>query len=136
MSTDISQPDTAQDRSTETGSPQLDNYTLEHRYLRDSGRAFLTPPETGLHYRWTDLPGPQLETRIEHKLAAVQAFARANPIDRCLFDNAQARFGIVTTGKGHLNLLEALDLLGIDEDLARGMGLAIYKVGLAWPIER
>jgi indolepyruvate ferredoxin oxidoreductase len=30
-----------------------------------------TPPETGLHYRWPDLPGPQLETRIEHKLAAV-----------------------------------------------------------------
>ncbi|MCL1484824.1 MAG: indolepyruvate ferredoxin oxidoreductase family protein [Marinobacter sp.] len=95
-----------------------------------------TPPETGLHYRWPDLPGPQLETRIEHKLAAVQAFARANPIDRCLFDNAQARFGIVTTGKGHLDLLEALDLLGIDEDRAREMGLDIYKVGLVWPIER
>jgi len=95
-----------------------------------------TPPETGLHYRWPDLPGPQLETRIEHKLAAVQAFARANPIDRCLFNNTQARFGIVTTGKGHLDLLEALDLLGIDEDRAREMELDIYKVGLVWPIER
>ncbi|EAZ98088.1 indolepyruvate ferredoxin oxidoreductase family protein [Marinobacter sp. ELB17] len=95
-----------------------------------------TPPETGLHYRWPDLPGPQLETRIEHKLAAVQAFARANPIDRCLFDNAQARFGIVTTGKGHLDLLEALDLLGIDEGRAREMGLDIYKVGMVWPLER
>ncbi|MDO6823553.1 indolepyruvate ferredoxin oxidoreductase family protein [Marinobacter sp. 1_MG-2023] len=95
-----------------------------------------TPPETGLHYRWPDLPGPQLETRIEHKLAAVQAFARANPIDRCLFNNAEARFGIVTTGKGHLDLLEALDLLGIDEHGAREMGLDIYKVGLVWPIER
>ncbi|PCM45396.1 indolepyruvate ferredoxin oxidoreductase family protein [Marinobacter sp. ANT_B65] len=95
-----------------------------------------TPPETGLHYRWPDLPGPQLETRIEHKLAAVQAFARANPIDRCLFNNAKARFGIVTTGKGHLDLLEALDLLGIDEARASEMGLDIYKVGLVWPIER
>lgn len=95
-----------------------------------------TPPETGLHYRWPDLPGPQLETRIEHKLAAVQAFARANPIDRCLFDNPQARFGIVTTGKVHLDLLEALDLLGIDEARARESGLDIYKVGLVWPIER
>ena len=46
-----------------------------------------TAPESGLHYRWPDLPGPQLETRIEHKLAAVQAFARANRIDRCLFEN-------------------------------------------------
>ncbi len=95
-----------------------------------------TPPETGLHYRWPDLPGPQLETRIEHKLAAVQAFARANPIDRCLYDNAEARFGIVTTGKGHLDLMEALSLLGIDEEQARKLGLDIYKVGLVWPIER
>jgi indolepyruvate ferredoxin oxidoreductase len=95
-----------------------------------------TAPESGLHYRWPDLPGPQLETRIEYKLAAVQAFARANRIDRCLFDNKEARFGIVTTGKGHLDLLEALDLLGIDEDKARAMGLDIYKVGMVWPLER
>ncbi|MBI48515.1 MAG: pyruvate ferredoxin oxidoreductase, partial [Marinobacter sp.] len=95
-----------------------------------------TAPESGLHYRWPDLPGPQLETRIEHKLAAVQAFARANRIDRCLFENKEARFGIVTTGKGHLDLLEALDLLGIDEDQARDMGLDIYKVGMVWPLER
>lgn len=95
-----------------------------------------TPPETGLHYRWPDLPGPQLETRIEDKLAAVQAFARANPIDRCLFNEPKARFGIVTTGKGHLDLLEALDLLGIDEARAREMGLDIYKIGMVWPLER
>ena len=42
MSTDIFQPDIAQDRNAEAGSPQLDNYTLEDRYLRDSGRVFLT----------------------------------------------------------------------------------------------
>ncbi|MGF2736522.1 indolepyruvate ferredoxin oxidoreductase family protein [Marinobacter sp. DUT-1] len=95
-----------------------------------------TPPADGLHYRWPDLPGPQLETRIEHKLAAVQAFARANPIDRCLYDNPQARFGIVTTGKGYLDLLEALELLGIDEARAAELGLDIYKVGMVWPLER
>ncbi|GAA0848797.1 indolepyruvate ferredoxin oxidoreductase family protein [Marinobacter szutsaonensis] len=95
-----------------------------------------TPPADGLHYRWPDLPGPQLETRIEHKLAAVQAFARANPIDRCLYNNPQARFGIVTTGKGYLDLLEALELLGIDEARAGELGLDIYKVGMVWPLER
>ncbi|MGO1748707.1 MAG: indolepyruvate ferredoxin oxidoreductase family protein [Marinobacter sp.] len=94
-----------------------------------------TAPEGGLHYRWPDLPGPQLETRIEHKLTAVQAFARANPIDHCLFNEPKARFGIVTTGKGHLDLLEALDLLGIDEARAREMGLDIYKIGMVWPLE-
>ncbi|SIQ14908.1 indolepyruvate ferredoxin oxidoreductase family protein [Marinobacterium stanieri] len=95
-----------------------------------------TPPADGLHYRWPDLPGPQLETRIEHKLAAVQAFARANPIDRRIFDNKEARFGIVSTGKGHLDLLEALQLLGIDEARAQELGIDIYKVGMVWPLER
>src|SRR5260370_25431230 len=39
------------------------------------------PPAGGLHYRWPDLPGPQIEQRLEHKKNAVLAFAAANPID-------------------------------------------------------
>ncbi|MGB0468017.1 MAG: indolepyruvate ferredoxin oxidoreductase family protein [Pontibacterium sp.] len=92
-------------------------------------------PEGGLHYRWPDLPGPQLETRIEHKLAAVAAFARANPIDKRIYDTQDARFGIVTTGKAHLDLMAALELLGLDEEKSRSLGLDIYKVGLVWPLE-
>ena len=95
-----------------------------------------TPPADGLHYRWPDLPGPQLETRIEHKLAAVQAFARANPIDRHIFKTEGSRFGIVTTGKGYLDLMEALQLLGVDEARAKELGIDIYKVGMVWPLER
>ena len=95
-----------------------------------------TPPADGLHYRWPDLPGPQLETRIEHKLEAVQAFARANPIDRRIFDNKEARFGIVSTGKAHLDLMEALQLLGIDDAHTQELGIDIYKVGMVWPLER
>ncbi len=95
-----------------------------------------TVPEGGLHYRWPDLPGPQLETRIEHKLAAVAAFARANPIDKRIYNLPQARVGIVTTGKAHLDLMAALKLLGLDEIKAREIGLDIYKVGLVWPLER
>ncbi len=95
-----------------------------------------TPPEDGLHYRWPDLPGPQMETRIEKKLEAVAAFARANPLDRCLYNIKGARMGIVTTGKGHLDLIEALELLGLDEDKLRALGIDIYKVGLVWPLEK
>ena len=40
------------------------------------------PPPGGLHYRWPDLPGPQIEERMEAKKHAVYAFAKANPIDR------------------------------------------------------
>ncbi len=93
------------------------------------------PPEYGLHYRWPDLPGPQIEARMVEKLDAVRAFARANPIDRRIYDIPHARFGIITTGKGHLDLMEALRLLGIDEARAREIGIDIYKVGMVWPLE-
>ena len=93
------------------------------------------PPEYGLHYRWPDLPGPQVEARMVEKLDAVRAFARANPIDRRIFDIPDARFGIITTGKGHLDLMEALRLLGIDERRAREIGIDVYKVGMVWPLE-
>jgi indolepyruvate ferredoxin oxidoreductase len=50
-------------------------------------------PPGGLHYRWPDLPGPQIEERFEAKKAAVLAFAAANPIDRRIFDVPDARDG-------------------------------------------
>lgn len=92
-------------------------------------------PPGGLHYRWPDLPGLQIEERLEAKKAATLAFAAANPIDRKIFDVADARYGIVTTGKAHLDLMEALRLLGIDAAFARRIGLDIYKVGMVWPLE-
>ncbi len=93
-------------------------------------------PMTGLHYRWPDLPGPQIEERMEAKKQAVFAFAEANPIDRRLYDLPQARFGIVTTGKGHLDLMEALRLLELDEQACRALGIDVYKVGMVWPLAR
>ncbi len=106
----------------------------------DYSREFAVPedyqaPDYGLHYRWPDLPGPQVEARMVAKLEAVRAFARANPIDRAIYNIPDARFGIITTGKGHLDLMEALRLLGIDERRARELGIDIYKVGMVWPLE-
>ncbi|RLA33133.1 MAG: pyruvate ferredoxin oxidoreductase [Gammaproteobacteria bacterium] len=96
-------------------------------------QAFEAPPD-GLHIRWPDFPGPQIEERMEYKKAATLAFAAANPIDRKIYDTPDARYGIVTTGKGHLDLMEALRLLGIDKKEARRIGLDIYKVGMVWPL--
>jgi len=92
-------------------------------------------PDFGLHYRWPDLPGPQVEARMVEKLDAVRAFARANPIDRRIYDIPNARLGIITTGKAHLDLMEALKMLGVDEQRAREIGIDIYKVGMVWPLE-
>ena len=103
-------------------------------------RQFVTPPDfvapaTGLHYRWPDFPGPQIEERLEAKKAATLAFAAANPIDHKIFDVPKAKFGIVTSGKAHLDLMEALRLLGIETDEARRIGIDVYKVGMVWPLE-
>ena len=73
---------------------------------------------------------------MEAKKQAVFAFADANPIDRHIYDVKDARFGIVTTGKGHLDLMEALRLLGIGEAECRELGIDIYKVGMVWPLAR
>jgi indolepyruvate ferredoxin oxidoreductase len=91
-------------------------------------------PAGGLHYRWPDLPGPQIEQRLEFKKSAVLAFAAANPIDRRIYDIPEATYGIVTTGKAHLDLMEALQLLGLTEAECRRHGIDIYKVGMVWPL--
>ncbi|WP_424832751.1 indolepyruvate ferredoxin oxidoreductase family protein [Ruegeria sp.] len=93
-------------------------------------------PPNGLHVRPADLPSPEIETRIQHKLRAVRAFAEENPIDRRIYDIEKAKFGFVTTGKGHLDLMEALRLLGLDEATCRRLGIDIYKVGMVWPLAR
>ncbi|MEX0370325.1 MAG: indolepyruvate ferredoxin oxidoreductase family protein, partial [Tateyamaria sp.] len=94
---------------------------------------FVAPPG-GLHVRPSDLPSPEIEVRIGHKLRAVQAFAEENPIDRRIYDVPGAPFGFVTTGKAHLDLMEALRLLGLDEATCRARGIDIYKVGMVWPL--
>ena len=94
------------------------------------------PPPGGLHVRPADLPSPEIETRLTHKLRAVEAFVNANPIDRRIYDVKDARYGIVTTGKGHLDLMEALRLLGLTEDECHRLGIDIYKVGMVWPLAR
>ncbi|HOP21064.1 MAG TPA: indolepyruvate ferredoxin oxidoreductase family protein, partial [Amphiplicatus sp.] len=92
-------------------------------------------PEGGLNFRWPDLPGMQIESRMKDKKEAVRAFARANPIDRVIFNNPKAKFGVITTGKAHLDVMEALARLGIDETRAEKIGIDIYKIGLVWPLE-
>ena len=103
-------------------------------------REFATPgftiPADGLHYRWPDLPGPQIEERLVDKKNAVLAFAEANPIDRHIYNIPDATFGIITTGKAHLDLMEALRLMGIDNNMCRALGIDIYKVGMVWPLAR
>ncbi|MCZ8098356.1 MAG: indolepyruvate ferredoxin oxidoreductase family protein [Burkholderiales bacterium] len=91
-------------------------------------------PAGGLGIRWPDGPHA-MERRLEHKMQAVKAFARANGIDRIAMGAGPARVGVMASGKAWLDLLGALALLGIDEARASALGLRVYKVGLVWPVE-
>ena len=75
------------------------------------------------------------ELLYHHRLPAVQAFARANRLDRVVLDAPRRRFGIVATGKAYLDVRQALEELGVDEKRGSQLGLCIYKVSLVWPLE-
>jgi len=110
--------------------PQRVTVTMPHDFAMPPG---------GLHIRWP--PGGmdwavEQERRLHGpKLAAAQAFAHANSLDRVVIDSPQPRLGIVTTGKAYLDVRQALSELGITEQRAAALGIRVYKVALAWPLE-
>lgn len=72
-----------------------------------------------------------LERRvITERLPAVAAWARANHLDQA-YGPADAPIGIVTVGRAHMDTVHALRRLG----LSGHQQIALYKVGLSWPLE-
>ncbi|MEX2962313.1 indolepyruvate ferredoxin oxidoreductase family protein [Microbulbifer sp. TYP-18] len=99
---------------------------------------FPIPPH-GLNYdphlNW---PAERLEYErrmMEERLPAAQAFAFANQLDRTTHGADHKRYGIVTVGKAHGDLLEALQLLDLSEEDLRRAGISIFKVAMSWPLE-
>lgn len=92
-------------------------------------------PVGGLNIRWPDPPMDQEMRLHRYAVKAAQAFARANGIDRTVIDSPRARLGIVTTGKSYLDVLQALEYLGLDENACAELGIRVYKVGMTWPLE-
>jgi len=102
-------------------------------------QGFVTPdfpiPDGGLNIRLVDTPIAQEARMIDHKRFAAEAFARANHIDRRVWGKAGAKIGFVAAGKNWLDLVHALDLLGIDGAEAERLGLTTYKVGQTFPLD-
>jgi len=92
-------------------------------------------PPDGVHIRWPDDWLGQERRVYQVKIPAALAYWRANKLDRLMMGRPDARFGIVTVGKSYLDVRQALDELGIDDGEAERLGLAIYKVGMVWPLE-
>jgi indolepyruvate ferredoxin oxidoreductase len=92
-------------------------------------------PADGLNIRWPDGFLEQETRLLDWKVYAALAYVRANGLDRIVWDAPDARLGIVTTGKSYGDTMQALADLGIDESMARDIGLRVYKVAMSWPLE-
>jgi indolepyruvate ferredoxin oxidoreductase len=71
----------------------------------------------------------------QFKWYAALAYARVNKLNRIIWDSPHARIGIITAGKSYLDTRQALDDLGIDEQIAADIGIRLYKIGMTWPLE-
>ena len=92
-------------------------------------------PADGLHLRQPDTPQQQEWRLHNHKLEAVRAFVRANNLDKVVLVGQAPRIGIVTHGKNYLDVLQAVDELGLTPAELAAMGVSIYKVACTWPLE-
>lgn len=93
------------------------------------------PPPHGLNLDHTlrfPAERAELERRmIEERLPAALSWARANRLDRLIFGSADAPVGLITVGKAHEDTVHALKRLGLE----RHPQLAMYKIGMTWPLE-
>ncbi len=97
---------------------------------------FTLPPD-GLNIRLGDTPLAQEARLLDYKLYAALAFARANNLNHQLWHvpDGDARIGLVTSGKAHLDTLQALADLGLTPSVCQRIGLRLLKVGMVWPME-
>jgi indolepyruvate ferredoxin oxidoreductase len=92
-------------------------------------------PADGVNIRTPD-PVLAQETRMNnYKWYAALAYVRANKLNQIIWDSPVAKIGIITAGKSYLDTRQALADLGIDEQIARDIGIRLYKIGMTWPLE-
>jgi indolepyruvate ferredoxin oxidoreductase len=108
--------------------------------LPDAPTIYLPPedfemPAEGVEGRWPDDRFAQDRRLQEIKMPALLAFARTNSIDRMVINPPRKRFGIAAAGKAYLDVRQALASLGVNDRLAAELGIAVYKVGMVWPLE-
>ncbi|ARP93184.1 indolepyruvate ferredoxin oxidoreductase family protein [Bordetella genomosp. 13] len=92
-------------------------------------------PPDGLNIRWPDTPLAQEARLLDHKWYAALAYVRANRLNRVVLDSPDARFGIMTAGKAYLDVRQALQDLGLDDEACKAAGIRLMKVGCIWPLD-
>ncbi len=92
-------------------------------------------PDGGVHGRLGSTPLEQEYLTNKYRIYSARHFALANQLNRVTIDSKNPRLGIITSGKAYLDVLQALEDLGIDENEAGKIGLRVFKVGMSWPLE-
>jgi len=92
-------------------------------------------PAGGLGIRLKDQPLDKERRLRTLKIPAALAFARANRIDRIMLGAHRPRLGIVCQGQAYKDVIEAFAAMRISSQEASDLGVAIYKVGMPWPLE-
>ncbi len=92
-------------------------------------------PPGGLNIRLNDHWIDQEKRLLEYKRFAAEAFSHANRMDKRVHGRPGAKIGFVAAGKNWLDLVHALELLGIDDAEAERLGLTTYKIAQTWPID-
>jgi indolepyruvate ferredoxin oxidoreductase len=110
----------------------IDVSLARHRFVTPDN--FRMPPG-GLGIRVKDQPLDKERRMRAYKIPAALAFARANRIDRVMLGGGRPRLGIVCQGQAYKDVVEAFAAMGISPAEAASLGVAIYKVGMPWPLE-
>ncbi|MTV38905.1 indolepyruvate ferredoxin oxidoreductase family protein [Duganella radicis] len=118
-----------------SASIDADPFRVETRIPKD-----FVMPEGGLNARLSSIPlGQQARNQEalmqDYKIYAALAYARENKLNHITIDSKDAKLGIIASGKSYLDVLEALEELGIDEEMAAKVGLRLFKVAMPWPLE-
>jgi len=102
------------------------------------GRVRIVLPE-GTHPDWhikrQFAPQQDELSAYRWRLPAVQAYARANRLDRVTHDAPQRTLGIVAAGKSWTDLRQAFVMLGLDGQRLAALGVRVLKLALTWPLE-
>jgi len=89
----------------------------------------------GLNIRLDDTPQAKEHRLHYHKIKAVKKFCKINKLNEIKYNFPNSKIGIVTTGKSYLDTKLAFEKIGIDENIAKQIGIKLLKIAMPWPLE-
>lgn len=93
-------------------------------------------PTDHLHLNLSDKP-LDLEAKKVRRLEYAKAFGDANNLNKVMRDIADPcdlQLGIAAVGRAYTEVMEALALLGINEEMRQELGIVVCKIGMPWPL--